>query len=207
MTGLFTDFADAWAAFAEADAMHSIFDTQPPTDVTYLVWQIPVTGEVAAASRPVRDDLSRLPDLGVLDAAALHVSIALVGAEGPIEAKRELDVGIERWAGVAPFDIEFGPVNCFPTAVVAEVHGEGPRTLLARLTAAPAPNMFLPHMTLAAAQRRRPAGDVREVISPLRQSQTTFGRQRVDAVELCRVRFYADTHVERGDVAGVVPLA
>jgi 2'-5' RNA ligase len=88
----------------------------------------------------------------------------------------------------APFDLSYARVNCFHTAVVAEVDAPELRAL------DPDPQ-FLPHMSLAYVRRPAQPDELRAALEPLRE--TSFGRQRAD--ELLRV------HVELSRERGLEP--
>jgi hypothetical protein len=85
----------------------------------------------------------------------------------------------------APIDLSFGRVNCFPTAVVAEVGAP----VLKNLDPDPT---FLPHMSLAYVRRPVLPDDLRRVLEPLRE--TRFGVQRVEEV----LRVHVELSRERG---------
>jgi len=130
--------------------------------------------EVKRAALRVQGELEPLEFLELVPHHFLHVAVppAAVRAFGK------------------PINLEYSRVNCFHTAVVAEVDAPALQAL------DPAPT-FLPHMTLAVVRRPEPPQELRSVLEPLRD--TSFGRQRVD--ELLRI------HVELSRERGLQPWA
>ena len=62
-----------------------------------------------------------------------------------------------------PFEMSVGRLNCFPSAVVAEVESDS-------LVDLEAPETFLPHLSLAYVESPVDPGPVRVVVEPLRDS-------------------------------------
>jgi hypothetical protein len=87
-----------------------------------------------------------------------------------------------------PVDLAYGRVNCFPTAVVAEVQAP-------KLHVFDPDPQFLPHMSLAYVKRPAPPDELRRVLEPLRD--TPLGMQDVE--ELLRV------HVKLSREGGLEP--
>ena len=125
--------------------------------------------EVKRAALRVQGELEAFDFLELVPHHFLHVSVSAA-------AVREL---------AAPVDLEFVRVNCFHTAVVAEVDAPALRALDPRPT-------FLPHMTLAVVRRPALADGLRRVLEPLRD--TPFGRQRADEI----LRIHVELSSERG---------
>jgi hypothetical protein len=130
--------------------------------------------EVKRAALRVQGELEQLDFLELVPHHFLHVAVpdaalATLGATGVIE-------------------LEYARVNCFHTAVVAEVDAPALRALDPRPT-------FLPHMSLAYVTRPAAPGELPGVLEPLRE--TKFGRQRVE--EVLRV------HVELSRESGLQP--
>jgi hypothetical protein len=113
--------------------------------------------EVKRAALRVQGELEPFDFLELVPHDFLHVSV-------PHAAVLEFE---------EPIDLEYARVNCFHTAVVAEVDAPALRAL------APVPT-FLPHMTLAVVRRPAAPDELRNVLEPLRDAP--FGRQRVDQV-------------------------
>jgi hypothetical protein len=130
--------------------------------------------EVKRAALRVQGQLEPFEFLELVPHHFLHVAV-------PPAAVRGFD---------EPIDLEYTRVNCFHTAVVAEVDAPALREL------DPVPT-FLPHMTLAVVRRPEASDELRHALEPLRDS--SFGRQRVD--EILRI------HVELSRERGIQPWA
>jgi hypothetical protein len=86
--------------------------------------------------------------------------------------------------------VQYRRVNCFHDAVVVEVAGEGPKTLVSRLVDAGAvdtvdPELFLPHVTIGAFNRRGNASALRHPLLQVRDIDV--GTQEVLEATLCSV--------------------
>jgi hypothetical protein len=117
---------------------------------------------VKRAALRVQGELERFDFLELVPHHFLHVAV-------PHAAARAFD---------GPIDLEYARVNCFHTAVVAQVEAPALRAV------DPSPT-FLPHMTLAVVRRPEDPDELRPVLEQLRE--TSFGRQRVDEVLRIRV--------------------
>ena len=166
----FQSFADAWAAFlTRTEPLESFYDEFTGGAFDGEVWVIAPTPEVKRAALRVQGELERFDFLELVPHHFLHVSV-------PHAAVHEFK---------EPIDLEYRLVNCFHTAIVAEIDAPALRAL------DPAPT-FLPHMTLAVVRRPEAPDELRRVLMPLRD--TVFGRQRVDEV----MRIHVDLSRERG---------
>jgi hypothetical protein len=169
----FTSFDDAWRAFlARSEPLESFYDEFTGGSFDGEVWVIEPPPEVKRAALRLQGELEQFDFLELVPHHFLHVSV-------PPAAVREFH---------EPIDLEYSRVNCFHTAVVAEVDAPALRAL------DPAPT-FLPHMTLAVVRRPEAPDALRGVLEPLRD--TSFGRQRAD--ELLRI------HVELSRERGLQP--
>jgi hypothetical protein len=130
--------------------------------------------DVKRAALRVQGELEPFDFLELVPHHFLHVSV-------PSPAVRAFD---------EPIDLEYSRVNCFHTAVVAEVDAPALRAL------DPTPT-FLPHMTLGVVRRPEAPDELRRVLEPVRE--TSLGRQRVD--EILRI------HVELSRERGLQPWA
>jgi 2'-5' RNA ligase len=171
----FTSFDDAWRAFlARTEPLESFYDEFTGGAFDGEVWVIEPPPDVKRAALRVQGELEPFDFLELVPHHFLHVSV-------PPAAVRAFD---------EPIDLEYSRVNCFHTAVVAEVDAPALRAL------DPTPT-FLPHMTLAVVRRPEAPDELRRVLEPLRE--TSFGRQRVD--EILRI------HVELSPERGLQPWA
>jgi hypothetical protein len=127
------------------------------------------TPEIKRAALRVQGELEAFDFLELVPHHFLHVSV-------PPAAVREFK---------EPIDLDCARVNCFHTAVVAEVEAPALRAL------DPTP-VFLPHMTLAVVRRPAAADVLRSTLERLRE--TSFGRQRVDEI----LRIHVELTRERG---------
>jgi hypothetical protein len=130
--------------------------------------------EVKRAALRVQGELEQLDFLELVPHHFLHVSVP--------------DAAVPELGTTGLIELECARVNCFHTAVVAEVDAPALRALDPRPT-------FLPHMSLAYVSRAAAPDELRRALEPLRE--TTFGRQRVE--EVLRV------HVELSRESGLRP--
>ena len=166
----FTSFDDAWRAFlARDEPLEMFYDEFAGGAFDGEVWVIEPSPEVKRAALRIQGELERFDFLELVPHHFLHVSV-------PDAAARAFD---------GPIDLEYARVNCFHTAVVAQVESPALRAL------DPTPT-FLPHMTLAVVQRPEAPDELRRVLEPLRA--TSFGRQHVDEV----LRIHVALSRERG---------
>lgn len=214
---LFSTYAEAWARFVDAEAMESFPDQYPEREAHLLSWYIPVAAEGVASVLDLQRTLVELDGMVAIPPERLHVSV--VHATWTEEPDLRLEDELLRrargaWAGEPSFVVELSSVNVFPTAVVVEVHGDGPARLLDRLLESgywrglpgPAPDrgVFLPHLTVAIAVRRRPAPQVRKVVEGHRGDR--FGVLDVDNVALCRIPVARSRLLQPWTVVGRIPL-
>ena len=169
----FTSFDEAWRAFLErSEPLERFYDEFAGGSFDGDVWVIQPSLEVKRAALRVQGELEAFDFLELVPHHFLHVAVPDAGV-------REFD---------RPLELEFVRVNCFHTAVVAEVRAPALRALDPRAT-------FLPHMSLAYVRRPASPDELRRALEPLRD--TSFGVQRVG--ELLRV------HVELSREQGLQP--
>ncbi|MDQ3756940.1 MAG: 2'-5' RNA ligase family protein [Actinomycetota bacterium] len=217
MPPLFSTYEEAWAYFAAADQMESFSAQYAEAEAHLLTWYIPVAAERVPGVIALQKDLTDLPDMEPIPPERLHVSVAPATITEQPEPRLEADLlhqAEEAWAGHPPFDIELSGVNVFPTAVVVEGHGAGPAGLLDRLLEsgywrglpwrAPNREIFLPHLTVAIATRRRGAEEVRTIVEPHRGED--FGTIAVHDIDLCRIPVARSRLLQPWDVVGRVHL-
>ena len=136
---LFTSFDEAWGWFTGGGEIGSIDrwrDRFTGGRAQLLSFQAPVDDDaVIDAVLRVQDDVADLGAIVPFSPEMLHVSIRGVGFQ-VIEKTRRGDVlrqEVERAgqaaakiiAALAPVEVEIGPVNVFPDALVMEVHDGG----------------------------------------------------------------------------------
>ena len=165
----------------------------------------------------LQGELTDLPDMVPIPPERLHVSVAPATVTEQPEPQLEADLleqAEKAWADEPTFDIELRGVNVFPTAVVVEVHGDGPGRLLDRLLEsgywhglpwrAPNREIFLPHLTVAIATRRRGADAVRSIVEAHRGE--AFGTLSVRTLDLCRIPVARSRLLQPWHVVGQVHL-
>jgi hypothetical protein len=166
----FTSFDDAWRAFlAREEPLESFYDEFEGGAFDGEVWVVQPAPEVKRAALRVQGELERFDFLELVPHDFLHVSVTDTAAS-------EFN---------SPIDLGYSRINCFHTAVVAEVDAPELRAL------EPDP-LFLPHMSLAYVRRPAPPDDLRGVVEALRE--TALGRQRVEEV----LRVHVSLSRERG---------
>lgn len=217
MTPLFSTYEEAWAYFATADEMESFPDQYSEAEAHLLTWYIQVSSEAVPKVVELQGTLTRLPDLLPIPPERLHVSVAPAMVTDRPDPRLEADLlsqAQRAWKDEPPFGIELSGVNVFPTAVVVEVHGDGPGRLLDRLLEtgywhglpwrAPNRAIFLPHLTVAIAARRRSAHEVRRIVEGHRDDR--FGTLQVTDLELCRIPVARSRLLQPWHVVGQVHL-
>ena len=171
MGELFTSFDDAWSSFlARSDPLESFFD-EFPDDPSALAecWLIVPPPEIKQEAMLLQAELEGIPGIVAVPEHFFHVWLR--GEHGP---------DLEQLLELGPFSLSLARLNCFHTAVIAEVDSPG----LERLDA---PDTFLPHLSLAYVGRPIEAQPVREALAPFRE--LSLGTFIVD--ELVRVRLPA----------------
>src|SRR5262249_22092069 len=104
----FESFADAWAAFlARAEPLEGFYEEFRGAAFDGEVWVIAPTPEVKRAALRVQGELERFDFLELVPHHFLHVSVA--------------PVLVENLGTTGAIDLTYARVNCFHTAVVAEV--------------------------------------------------------------------------------------
>lgn len=217
MPPLFTTYEEAWAHFESVEELESVGDQYPEAEAQLLTWYIPVDPADVPGVVALQGTLTALGGLLAIPPERLHVAVAPATVVDVVDTGLEqelLSQAQEAWAGIEPFRIELAGVNGFPTAVVVEVHGDGPVRLLDCLLdtgywrglpwRAPNRDIFLPHLTVAVSARRRPADDVREVVKAHRHDH--FADLVVDTIEFCRVPVARSRLLQPWEVVGRVEL-
>jgi hypothetical protein len=167
----FTSFDDAWSSFlARTEPLEPFFD-EFPEDPSSLAegWLIVPPPEIRHEAMRLQAELEGIPGIVAVPEHFFHVWLR--GEDGP---------DLESLLELGPFSLSLARLNCFHTAVVAEVDSEG----LGRLDA---PDTFLPHLSLAYVRGPLAAEPVREALVPFRE--LSLGTFIVD--ELVRVRLPA----------------
>jgi hypothetical protein len=152
----------------------------------------------------------------------LHTWIGGVAFAARRPTRDEIAVAVERarraWVGVESFEVSYRRINCFHSAVVAEVEGEGPRALAAALVESgywhelPLEGAlkgvqlktFLSHLTIGVVNRPNEPTQLREALVPVRGAD--LGAQRIDEATLCVIPASRTTILDPWEIVGSVPL-
>jgi hypothetical protein len=167
----FTSFDDAWSSFlARTEPLESFFE-EFPDDPSSLAegWLIVPPPKIKQEAMRLQVELEGIPGIVAVPEHFFHVWLR--GEHGP---------DLEPLLELGPFSLSLARLNCFHTAVVAEVDSPG----LERLDAS---DTFLPHLSLAYVRTPLAAQPVREAVVPFRDH--SLGTFIVD--ELVRVRLPA----------------
>jgi hypothetical protein len=167
----FTSFDDAWSSFlARSEPLEPFFD-EFPEDPSSLAegWLIVPPPEIKHEAMRLQAELEDIAGIVAVPEHFFHVWLR--GEHGP---------DLEPLLELGPFSLSLARLNCFHTAVVAEVDSPG----LERLDT---PDTFLPHLSVAYVGTPVAAQPVREAVVPFRE--LSLGTFIVD--DLVRVRLPA----------------
>ena len=155
-------------------------------------WIVEPSREVKAAAVGVQESLRRFDWVELVPEHFLHVWLGVPErlGEAPL-----------RWPELAPFEIGYPRPNCFHNAVVIEV--TQPMRRLVAGTQNDLPE-FLPHMTVAVTQMEHPAGELRDTLAELRE--TDVGTQIVGETKLVRFPAAQSTLFQPWEVVETVRL-
>jgi hypothetical protein len=135
-------------------------------------WIVEPPQDVKAAAARLQELLRRFDWIDVVPEHFLHVWIGV---------PERLGDAPQRWPVLAPFEIGYPRPNCFHNAVVLEVAGPARRLVGGTQNDLPE---FLPHLTVAVTRVEHPAGELRDTLKGVRE--TDFGTQRVGETKLVR---------------------
>ena len=129
----FTSFDDAWSSFLARTEPLGVFFDEFPDDPSSVAegWLIVPPPEIKHEAMRLQAELAGIPGIVAVPEHFFHVWLR--GEHGP---------DLEQLLELGPFSLSLARLNCFHTAVVAEVDSPG----LERLDA---PDTFLPHLSLA----------------------------------------------------------
>ncbi len=135
-------------------------------------WIVEPSREAKAAVAGLQESLRSFEWLQLVPEHFLHVWLGV---------PERLGEAPQRWPEVAPFEVRYPRVNCFHSAVVVEV--TQPMRRLVAETQNDLPQ-FLPHMTVAVTRVEHLAEELRDTLTPLRE--TDVGVQTVSETKLVR---------------------
>jgi 2'-5' RNA ligase len=191
----FATFGEAWSFFlTREEPLEDFFDELPDHDSYVLCWLLAFDEALVARIRTAQSSFAELEWITPQPVHFLHTSIAAVAVSPQPPSPAAIASATERarrgWSGVQRFEVHYRRVNCFHDAVVVEVAGAGPKTLVERLVDAGAvdtvdPELFLPHVTIGAVNARTDASALRDVLAHIRGLDV--GTQQVLEAQLCVV--------------------
>jgi 2'-5' RNA ligase len=191
----FATFGEAWSFFlTREEPLEDFFDELPDHDSYVLCWLLAFDEALVARIRTAQSSFAELEWITPQPVHFLHTSIAAVAVSPQPPSPAAIASATERarrgWSGVQRFEVHYRRVNCFHDAVVVEVAGAGPKTLVERRVDAGAvdtvdPELFLPHVTIGAVNARTDASALRDVLAQIRGLDV--GTQQVLEAQLCVV--------------------
>lgn len=225
MPQLFTSFEEAWGFFLDRrDPLEDFFEQFPEEDLFLLGWLIRFDQQLIPAVRDVQAAFSHLEWVVPQPAHFLHAWLGGGAFLRQRPTAQEVASAVQQaersWKETSGFDATYHRINCFHTAVVVEVEGEGPRLLVEKLVeddywgkvqiegALPLPRMrmetYLPHVTIGSLKGANDPGLLREALIPLRESK--LGSLRMGEASLCLMPASRTTILSPWEVVGSIPL-
>ena len=191
----FATFEEAWSFFlTREEPLEDFFEALPDRDSYVLCWLLGFDRALMPGIRTAQRPFAALEWITPQPEHFLHTSISAVAVSSRPPTKDEIAVAGElaqrALSGVQRFEVHYRRINCFHDAIVVEVAGEGPKTLVERLVDAGAvdtvdPELFLPHVTIGAVNDPADASALRDALVPIRELDV--GTQQVVEAELCVV--------------------
>jgi hypothetical protein len=164
MGRLFESFEEAWTYFlGREDQLEDFYDAFPSEEFEGEAWVLEPSPAIKAAAVALQRPLGAIDWLRLLPDHFLHVTLPVPGTE---------------LHGGGPFELEYRRVNCFHDAVVVEVAAPELQAIHPLTT-------FLPHLTLAYPMREAPPGELRDVVTGMREA--VLGRE--EATEAIHISF------------------
>jgi 2'-5' RNA ligase len=211
----FATFEEAWSFFlTREEPLEEFFGRLPDHESYILCWLLPFERSLVPRIQTAQRSFAALEWIDPQPEHFLHTSIAAVAVSPRRPTADEITAAAEAarraWSGVQPFDVHYRRVNCFHDAVVVEVSGDGPKTLVERLVDEGAvdtvdPEVFLPHVTIGAFNERADASALRHALTQIRDLDV--GRQRVGEATLCLVPASRSTILSPWEIVGRVQFA
>jgi hypothetical protein len=164
MGRLFESFEEAWTYFlGREEQLEDFYDAFPPEEFEGEAWVLEPSATIKAAAVELQRELAAIDWLLLLPDHFLHVTL-------PVPA--------QELRGRGPFELEYRRVNCFHETVVVEVAAPELRAIHPLTT-------FLPHLTLAITTRQAPPGELRDLVTGMRDA--VLGCE--EATEAIRIAF------------------
>jgi 2'-5' RNA ligase len=155
-------------------------------------WIVEPSREVKAGAARLQESLRRFDWIDLVPEQFLHVWLGV---------PERLGDEPQRWAELAPFEIEYTRTNCFHNAVVVEVTQSVRRLVAGTQNDLPE---FLPHMTVAVTRLEHPADELRHTLIELREIEV--GLQMVGETKLVRFPAAQSTLFQWWEVVETVRL-
>lgn len=208
----FATFEEAWSFFLTRDEPLEEFFGQLPDHESYILcWLLPFDRSLVPQIRTAQRSFAALGWITPQPEHFLHTSIAAVAVSARPPRADEIIAAAEAarraWSDVEPFDVHYRRVNCFHDAVVVEVSGDGPKTLVERLVDERTvdtvdPEVFLPHVTIGAFNERGDASALLQALTQVRDLDV--GTQHVGEATLCLVPASRSTILSPWETVGRV---
>lgn len=223
MRRLFTSFDEAWRFFLNRKEKLADFFAPFPQEETFLLgWLIQLDDALVPAVQQAKDALLQFDWITPQPDHFLHTWLGGVALAPRRPTRDEIGFALERaeraWATADGFNVSYGPINCFHSAIVVEVEGDGPRTLVSKLIetgywndlpiegALPGVPIetFLAHLTIGTVKKPSDPAPLRDVLARLREAR--LGRQRITRASLCVIPASRTTILDPWEVVGSVVL-
>ncbi len=223
MGRLFTSFDEAWGFFVDRrDPLEDGFASLPADQAFLLTWLIVFDDTLVPAVQAVQGMFSHLNWVVPQPEHFLHASLGGIALTRHRPTAREIGGALEyarrAWKDTPVFEVTYRRINCFHTAVVVEVEGDGPRLLVERLVEdhywgnleiegalrEVSPETYLAHLTIGTVKGGYDPAPLREALIPLRDVEV--GAQRVSEATLCLIPASRGTLLSPWAVVGSVPL-
>jgi hypothetical protein len=138
MGRLFTSFDEAWQFFLNRqEELEDFFASFPEAGTFLLGWLLQLDDALVPAVQQAQAAFARLDGITPQPDHFLHTGLGGVSLgprrPTPEEIRAALEQAERAWASTEAFDVAYGRINCFHSAVVVEVEGDGPRTLVSKL--------------------------------------------------------------------------
>lgn len=221
MGRFFTSFEEAWQFFLERqEDLEDFFAPFPQEDRFLLGWLLRLDDALVPAAQEAQETFAHLDWIAPQPDHFLHTWLGGVAFAPRRPAADEITVAVERaqraWRGSGAFDVSYRRINCFHSAVVVEVEGDGPRNLVGKLveanywselpiegaTTGVQTDTLLPHLTIGTVNRPSEPAPLKRALVPMREA--VLGRQRVSEALLCVIPASRTTILDPWEVVGSV---
>lgn len=200
--------------------LEDFFASFPEHDSFLLGWLLKLDDALVPKAQELQRAFSHIDWVTPQPDHFLHIGISGVALGPRRPAANEIDAAVESaehaWASMDAFEVNYARVNCFHSAVIVGVDGEGPRSLAADLvnagywsglqiegaTSDVPMDAFLAHLTIGTVNRPNDPATLRDALVPMREAE--LGRQRVTEATLCVIPASRGTILDPWTVVGAV---